>query len=196
MSAKSAVTVLRSPSIAVDPSGCSDVTRISGAVYAVSDDRTEAVFELPTRAAPQSPQNFSPGSLPAPHAGQTSLSGWPNWTQNLRALTIIGPARAATHWSPPSESHGPRLLYHLPSRVDQQAGYRANAGTTRWDPARWDPFWKGPDFVFALPSCASSPARLSKRIFGGAGRSKHAFRMVRDPLSPWPFGRSASRICR
>jgi hypothetical protein len=37
-----------------------------------------------TSAAPQSPQNLSPGSLRAPQEGHACCSAWPQWTQNFR----------------------------------------------------------------------------------------------------------------
>jgi hypothetical protein len=79
MSANSAVTVLRSPSIGADEA--SDAIRIAGSAAFAGSVCTagEGVSD-----APQSPQNFSPGSFDAPHRGHFEASGAPHSPQNLR----------------------------------------------------------------------------------------------------------------
>jgi hypothetical protein len=67
MSANSAVTVFRSPSIVVEESDCNDVTRISaGDTFAEGDSVGSACARL-ANGFPHSPQNFSPSSFAAPH---------------------------------------------------------------------------------------------------------------------------------
>jgi hypothetical protein len=90
MSANSAVTVLRSPSIVVEGFCCSAVKWISGAVN-VAGDGLVAAAALPAVAAPQSPQNFSPGSFSVPHAGHTGLNGAPHCAQNFRPSRLSVP---------------------------------------------------------------------------------------------------------
>src|SRR4029077_3008569 len=85
MSANSAVTVLRSPSIAVD---ASDAIRIAGSaafagsVWAADEGVSDA---------PQSPQKSSPGSFGAPHFAQERANAPPHFEQNLRPSRLSVP---------------------------------------------------------------------------------------------------------
>jgi len=84
MSAKSTVTILRSPWIA-SPAGCSDVTRIAGALgFGAECLGAMAGAAVSIRAAPHSPQKSSPGSFEALHCGQRRASGPPHFAQNFR----------------------------------------------------------------------------------------------------------------
>src|SRR5215469_12491984 len=83
MSAKSAVTVLRSPS------------KFWGAgVPAIrtqgSSDFLTAVGGVPS-PAPHSPQKFSAGSMAAPHRGHFAASLDPHWVQNFRPSRLSAP---------------------------------------------------------------------------------------------------------
>src|SRR5215472_11645078 len=80
MSANRAVTVLRSPSIAVDPS---DVTRICEVVDRDSDALAGAEDSLLERAVPQSSQNAEVGAFSAPQLEQLRSRGFPHAAQNL-----------------------------------------------------------------------------------------------------------------
>src|SRR5258708_289270 len=80
MSANSAVTVLRSPSVA-SVSGCAASTRIVGAID-VADEPVRSSASAPS-AAPQSPQNLDAGAFSAPHFGQLTASPLPHWEQNF-----------------------------------------------------------------------------------------------------------------
>src|SRR5579863_10225737 len=86
MSANSAVTVLRSPSIA-SRELLSDATRI--AVTAVAADETGDAGAI--SAFPQSPQNFSAGSLEAPQRAHLAAIGAPHCAQNLRPSRLSTP---------------------------------------------------------------------------------------------------------
>src|SRR5262249_27175352 len=77
MSANSAVTVLRSPSVSVEASASSAVTRIASAGVLA---RTIEAF--PASAAPQSPQNFLAAGFSEPHLGQRLPSCAPQSAQN------------------------------------------------------------------------------------------------------------------
>jgi len=81
MSANSAVTVLRSPSIAIEGSETSRPKRIAGAGEVGGEPSRCSV--LPPSAAPQSPQSFDPGAFSAPHFEQGIASPLPHWEQNF-----------------------------------------------------------------------------------------------------------------
>jgi hypothetical protein len=89
MSANSAVTVLRSPSIVVEVS-CSRVTLITGAIDP-SDEPIAADVALPDSAAPQSSQNADEGAFSAPHFAQLRDSGLPHAAQNFLAVVLSVP---------------------------------------------------------------------------------------------------------
>src|ERR1700758_812531 len=78
MSANSAVTVLRSPSITDETSVWEAATRKSGGV-----SRRDPGMLPAENAAPQSPQNFAPGRLAKPHLGQRRVKAAPHSIQNL-----------------------------------------------------------------------------------------------------------------
>src|ERR1700688_4441019 len=80
MSAKSAVTVLRSPSVA-SVSGCLSATRIAGS-FAVAAEPLRGSALTP-KALPQSPQNLDAGAFSAPHFGQLAARPLPHWEQNF-----------------------------------------------------------------------------------------------------------------
>ena len=50
-----------------------------------------AAAALPAVAAPQSPQNFSPGSFSAPHEAHTGFNGPPHCAQNFRPARLSVP---------------------------------------------------------------------------------------------------------
>src|SRR6266853_2192942 len=86
MSANSAVTVLRSPSVAIERSKSSRPKRIAGIVEA--EGETAPASALTASAAPQSPQNFEAGAFSAPHFGQGIASPLPHWEQNFLPTTF------------------------------------------------------------------------------------------------------------
>src|SRR5712692_9387340 len=90
-SANSAVTILRSPSIVVEASACSEVTRILGAADAALGKVAAADSALPGRAAPQSSQNADAGAFCAPHFGQPRDSGLPHAAQNFLLVVLSVP---------------------------------------------------------------------------------------------------------
>src|SRR5712691_6782136 len=87
MSANSAVTILRSPSTGGEASASSAATRI--AAPAVTVDR--ACDDGVVSGAPQSPQNFSPGSLGAPQRAHLAAIAAPHCAQNLRPCRLSPP---------------------------------------------------------------------------------------------------------
>src|SRR5258708_6231637 len=83
MSANSAVTVLRSPSMVDEPSDCSPVMSILGAAISVGGGLTgEPPVLLSISTVPHSPQNLSPGSLGALHRTHLAASEAPQSAQN------------------------------------------------------------------------------------------------------------------
>src|SRR5258708_1631637 len=90
-SANSAVTVLRSPSGAVEASGPSGVTRMLGAIDAAGDELAAAGAASPASAAPQSSQNPDEGAFSAPHFGQRRDSGLPHAAQNFLRVVLSVP---------------------------------------------------------------------------------------------------------
>src|SRR5438309_1066513 len=85
MSTNSAVTVLRSPSMA-SVAGSALFNRSDTGPGAGRDSGTE----MPT-TAPHSPQNLSPVSMAAPHFGQEATKGVPQLVQNLRPSRLSLP---------------------------------------------------------------------------------------------------------
>jgi len=77
MSANSAVTVLRSPSIS-SVAWTALLNRRGAWLCAGRDRGADAPI-----AAPHSPHNLSPGWTPAPHFGQHTTRGLPQFVQNL-----------------------------------------------------------------------------------------------------------------
>src|SRR5215469_3218833 len=82
MSANSAVTVLRSPSMACTAWAGSGVMRISVAVEDTIVEESALGRAIPASAAPQSAQNLALAGLSAPHFGQRIGSGLPHSAQN------------------------------------------------------------------------------------------------------------------
>src|SRR5215472_837689 len=82
ISANSAVTVLRSPSIAGEASACSGVMRISFAVEDAIADESEPGRAIAASVVPQSAQNLALAEVSAPHCGQRIGSGLPHSAQN------------------------------------------------------------------------------------------------------------------
>src|SRR5579863_5745830 len=81
MSANSAVTVLRSPSLSAEASARSAVTRIAPAPDAAQGGMTVGADASPVIAAPQSPQNFLPAGFSAPHEAHLNGSAAPQSPQ-------------------------------------------------------------------------------------------------------------------
>src|SRR5262249_22887885 len=86
MSANNAVTVLRSPS----GTSCGAPTRVAAvSASAVGRCRCRSpAAASPPRAAPQAPQNFSPGSFGAPHTGHGAPSAAPHSAQKRRSARL------------------------------------------------------------------------------------------------------------
>src|SRR5215471_15806501 len=82
ISANSAVTVLRSPSMAGKASACSGVMRISFAVEDAIADESKPGRVIAASAVPQSAQNLALAEVSAPHCGQRIASGLPHSAQN------------------------------------------------------------------------------------------------------------------
>ncbi|HLI80745.1 MAG TPA: hypothetical protein VKV03_12230 [Candidatus Binataceae bacterium] len=110
MSAKSAVTVLRSPS-SVEGSCDSDATRIAFSLDTVA---TEA------SAVPHSPQNLNGGGFSTPHLGHRMVNALPHSPQNFFpagfsvphfAQRIALPDDRFFFYHPPSD-----LSFHLSGR--------------------------------------------------------------------------------
>src|SRR5258708_3270026 len=117
MSANSAVTVLRSPSSAVEASGPSGVTRMLGAIDAAGDELAAAVAASPASAAPQSSQNPDEGAFSAPHFGQRRDSALPHAAQNFRGVVLSVPHLVQRIGLPQPTSDRRSLVYHPnPSR--------------------------------------------------------------------------------
>jgi hypothetical protein len=91
MSANSAVTVLRSSSVAGETSCCSDMIRISGPVDPVPDAGVAAGMALPASALPQSSQNSDAGAFSELHFGQLFESGLPHAAQNFLPVLLSVP---------------------------------------------------------------------------------------------------------
>src|SRR5215469_3937805 len=86
MSAKSAVTILRSPSS--DSDGTSEPILITESTAGAASERAADDGE---RAVPHSPQKSSAGSFAAPQFGQERASAPPHFEQNLRPSRLSAP---------------------------------------------------------------------------------------------------------
>jgi hypothetical protein len=117
ISAKNAVTVLRSPS-GGSPAGCSSVTRPLAAAVAAWSERAADDVGVPARAAPQSSKNADEGAFSATHFGQRLDSGLPHKAQNFRPVVLSFPALSAAHRLTPPERATEYLLYHPTSPAD------------------------------------------------------------------------------
>src|SRR6185437_6889263 len=91
MSANSAVTVLRSPSVGSGASGGAEVKRISVLVGFICVETSAAGDSLRVRALPQSSQNSDEGAFSPPHFGQRFVSGLPQAAQNFRPVVLSAP---------------------------------------------------------------------------------------------------------
>src|SRR6266851_8614989 len=89
MSANNAVTVLRSPSIAVAASGCSGVTRILDAESV--DGVAPAETALSVSEAPHLPQKLEDGGFSALHFAHNLLSTFPHCAQKLLPGVLFVP---------------------------------------------------------------------------------------------------------
>src|SRR3984893_7002475 len=110
MSANSAVTVLRSPSIVDEASGCSGVTRISEAVNPAGEP-VVAGAAIPASAAPQSSQKADDGAFSAPHFEQRLNRGLPHAAQNFLLVVLSVPHLVQRIALPGKPSDSP-FLYH------------------------------------------------------------------------------------
>src|SRR3984893_1914547 len=90
MSANKAVTVLRSPSIGVEASGCSGVTRTSEA-NACGDEIAPAVPAAFVSGAPHLPQKSDVGGFSALHFAQCLASADPHFAQKLLVEGLFVP---------------------------------------------------------------------------------------------------------
>src|ERR1700730_14754290 len=113
MSANSAVTVLRSPSIVAEGSCCSRVTRILGAVDAACGELVAAGAARPARAAPPSSQNADDGAFSPPHFGQRLDSGLPHAAQNF-LLVVLSVAHLVQRIALLGKTSDWPFLYHQP----------------------------------------------------------------------------------
>src|SRR5690242_1116201 len=91
ISANSAVTVLRSPSVASEASGCAEVKRISVLVGVIGVEINAAGARASASAAPHSPQNLSPGWLEVPQLAHVVIKAAPQAAQNLRPSRLSLP---------------------------------------------------------------------------------------------------------
>src|SRR5882757_1205175 len=87
MSANSAVTVLRSPSVAESATVCSDVIRTDD----VEEVRAVDLNSPEASAAAQSPQNFAVGAFSYPHFAQRFLKGAAHSLQNFCSAGFSAP---------------------------------------------------------------------------------------------------------
>src|SRR5260370_40435626 len=88
MSANSAVTVLRSPSVATESASVrSDAIRTDG----VEEARAVDLNSLDANAAAQSPQNFAVGTFSYPHFAQRFLKGAAHSLQNFCSAGFSAP---------------------------------------------------------------------------------------------------------
>src|SRR5215469_18348164 len=119
MSAKSAVTVLRSPSMADKASACSGVMRISFAVEDAIADESGPGRAIAASAVPQSAQNLALAEVSVPHFGQRIGSGLPHSAQNRLPDKLSAPhfeQRILPHSG--CDSFGPLQLCRLLDRVE------------------------------------------------------------------------------
>src|SRR6516162_8974763 len=119
MSTNSAVTVLRSPSIAGKASTCSGVMLISFAVEDAITDESEPGRAIAASAVPQSAQNLALAEVSAPHCGQRIASGLPHSAQHRLSCKLSAPhfeQRILPHSG--CDSFGPLQLCRLLGRVE------------------------------------------------------------------------------
>src|SRR5579864_7776832 len=88
MSANSAVTVLRSPSIVRAPSGCSGATRASDSGI---DGAAPAETVLSMSGAPHLPQKLEDGGFSALHFAHDLVSAFPHCAQKLLPGVLFVP---------------------------------------------------------------------------------------------------------
>src|ERR1700736_1738388 len=88
-----------------------DTTRRSVAGMTVSP--TPPVSGPSARAAPQSPQNFSPGWFAPPQAGHATASGAAHWAQNLRPGRFSAPQREQTNTATLRKDWAERTITHI-----------------------------------------------------------------------------------
>src|SRR5260221_10657999 len=86
MSANSALTVLRSPSIAGNSPCCSEVILTVGAADLTCDEL--GAVALVASALPQSSQNSDAGAFSAPQLAHRLPSGFPHVAQNFLPLLL------------------------------------------------------------------------------------------------------------
>src|SRR6185437_4667130 len=91
MSANSAVTVLRSPSVGIGASGGAEVKRISVLVGVICVETRAAGDAFDTSALPQSSQYADDGAFSAPHFAHRLVSGLPQEAQNFRPVVLSVP---------------------------------------------------------------------------------------------------------
>src|SRR5215471_16778265 len=82
ISANSAVTVFRSPSVVGKGSDCSATNRTLSADSG-DEEVTDGVLTALACGAPHLPQKFDAGGFSAPHLPQTAVSAFPHCTQKL-----------------------------------------------------------------------------------------------------------------
>ena len=131
MSAKSAVTVLRSPSIAVAASGCPGLTRISEAIDAAGE-RVSAAAALRASAVPQSSQNADEGAFSAPHFAQRLDSELPQAAQNFLPVVLSVPHLLQRIALPGTQATDPSCITR---RREGAAG--CVTPPRRWPPSAW-----------------------------------------------------------
>src|SRR5215469_18782399 len=119
ISANSAVTVLRSPSMAGKASACWGVMRISFVVEDGITAESKPGRVIAASAVPQSAQNLALAEVSAPHCGQRIASGLPHSAQNRLPDKLSAPhfeQRIVPH--PGRDSFGPVQLCRLLGRVE------------------------------------------------------------------------------
>src|SRR5713226_2489240 len=105
ISANSAVTVLRSPWIAVDASGCSGVTRILDAESVDGVAPPETALSL--SGAPHLPQKLEEGGFSALHFAHDLLSAFPHCAQKLLPSVLFVPHFVQCTGVPPKPADWP-----------------------------------------------------------------------------------------
>src|SRR6185312_14370961 len=91
MSANSAVTVLRSPSVGSGASGGAEVKRISVLVGVICVETRAAGDAFDASALPQSSQNADEGAFSALQFAHRTDNGLPHAAQNLRPVLLSTP---------------------------------------------------------------------------------------------------------
>src|SRR6266849_1240669 len=125
ISANSAVTVLRSPSIAIAAPGCSGVTRILDAesVDGVAPPETA----LSMSGAPHLPQKLEEGGFSALHFAHELLSAFPHCAQKLLPGVLFVPHFVQCTGVPPNRPTGP---FVSPSVAWRPAGLRDDSAVS------------------------------------------------------------------